>query len=221
MKHSIFIITSYILLLVPCFSTTLPPLEEQNKLVKVIENTSWRGLKIANPPTEEFIEKKLLAKFSSLPQRFPKADFGSLIHKKDDIIQHLKIEGSPAQTQVAHYLIGAINKDYFTLSSATKMLNFQYMVQTIPDPLKTSFWATKDYGENISMEDSFITTNPRTQQRILNKRDLLVFKEKVEAYHSLNADTPIISHKNFEVDDVIKAASLCGTFCEVDEDDES
>jgi hypothetical protein len=69
------------------------------------------------------------------------------------------------------------------------------------------FWSLPD------VKTAFMLGNPRAQQRTLNTRELFRFKDIFTNQALNNPLTPMISHSNFQNDDVIRAMSLCGTFC--------
>jgi hypothetical protein len=71
-------------------------------------------------------------------------------------------------------------------------------------------------GDHFNHHSVFYRNTPRQQQRILNYREIARFNEAFTNQGQNNIATPMISHSNFENDDVIRAMSLCGTFCTFD-----
>ena len=220
-----------------CLATNIPNQFRQRLIDDEIKNESWKGQHIINHPERQYVQNillnngeeqnlKTLVPFNNLNHILNPADTNELqrllqnhngccsciynwLQSREvrDLLQ-FGLDNNPI---IARYLVNIINSDNVNLRTLGKILGFQYIIhQTrylVRSMGNTLFWNLPD------VKTAFILGNPRAQQRTLNTRELFRFKDIFTNQALNNPLTPMISHSNFQNDDVIRAMSLCGTFC--------
>ena len=168
-----------------CIAGDLPEVKKQHSFYEGFNEDSWRKLSVKKPLEESYKHNPILFDAES-PESF------------------------------AHLLVRTITTDRNEEDRKTAL---QYIMEKTFYKCGTprqDFW-DNSYQLNQDEEEEkistlFVKTTPRNQQRILNSREMIRLKAKIEGFNDDNRQQ-ILSYDNFEVDEVIKAASLCGTFC--------
>ncbi len=236
MKNLTLALLFIVLSLSNAFSTQLADLNDQNEFHNDIARNSWKIQVINNSPNNNDIQDHLLNinEAQNLRTLVPWNNQNNIVNQNQlqNLLQNhngcfafcyrwnqssqlrdlLNLNLNQNQDIISRYLVNLINSDVTNLRTLRKVLGFQYIIYNTPYTTTTnqSFWNLND------MQNSFLRANPREQQRILNKRELLRFKDIFTNQAQNNQLTPMISHSNFQNDDVIRAMSLCGTFCTFD-----
>lgn len=182
-----FIIYLTILLTSHAYSSSLPTLKDQEKLFDDIAKESWKQKEIVD--VNDSNQSKIVSRY---------------------LIDTIQFNNNMCDSQLE-------NK---------KNQRFKQIIQAMALDLgTTNFWKIKR-SRTFTMEDLFLGrgnskktlsrhNSPRQQQFILNIREIIRFSSKFNFYDLNHPTTPMISEDNFATDDVIKAMSLSGSFCEL------
>lgn len=240
MKNLTLALLFIVLSLSNAFSMQLPDLNDQNVFHNDISRRSWKGQQINTSPESNDIQNHLLNnnEAQNIRTLVPWNAGNNIVNQNElqTLLQNhngccafyyrwkqssqirslLNVNLNQNQDIISRYLVNLINSDVNNIHTLRKVLGFQYIIYKTPYTTTTtnqSFWNIND------MQNEFLTGSPRAQQRVLNKRELLRFKDIFTNQAQNNQLTPMISHSNFQNDDVIRAMSICGTFCTFDGSD--
>lgn len=128
---------------------------------------------------------------------------------------------------ILEYLIKTINlRNDTTITDLETIQKNRYLTLTNKFPLdvapQKNFWNERYISRSHTNAQVFsgedranYNNNPTLLQLTLNMRQLIDDNKKINIFNIQNPQTPILAHSNFRDDDVIRALSLSGTFCEL------